>query len=41
MAGDLGVDEAVDGLHADHGLAVILSQAAGDLLGRPSLREVA
>ena len=35
----LGVDEAIDGLVADDRTPRIESEAAGDLLGRPSLGE--
>jgi hypothetical protein len=38
-AGELGVDEAVDGLMADHLAALVARQTAGDLLGRPSAGE--
>jgi hypothetical protein len=38
-AGDLGVEEAIDGLVADAGLCLLAGEAAGDLLGRPTLLE--
>jgi len=38
-AGDLGVDEAVDALVADHGAPGLAGQATGDLLGRPAFGE--
>jgi hypothetical protein len=39
-AGDLGVDEAVDALVADHLVATLASESAGDLLGRPASGEM-
>src|SRR4030095_4484062 len=38
-AGDLGIDEAVDALVADDLAAGCAGEAAGDLLGRPTLGE--
>jgi hypothetical protein len=38
-AGDLGIDEAVDALVTDHLAAGLAGEAAGDLLGRPTLGE--
>ena len=38
-AGDLGVDEAVDALVADHLAAGLAGEPAGDLLGRPAAGE--
>ena len=38
-AGDLGVDEAVDGLVADARFCLVAGEAAGDLLWRPALLE--
>ena len=35
-AGELSIDEAVDGLVGDHLAPVLAGQAAGDLLGRPA-----
>jgi len=40
-APDLGIDEAVDGFMADGGTVRLARHAAGDLLGRPALGEVA
>jgi hypothetical protein len=39
VTGDLRVDEAVDGLVADDLAAVLTGEPAGDLLGRPALRQ--
>src|SRR4051794_10910665 len=36
----LGVDEAIDGLVADDSAAVLACEAAGDLLGRPTVGEM-
>jgi hypothetical protein len=38
-AADLGIDEAVDGLVADHRSAVLEGEPAGDLLGRQTASE--
>ena len=39
-AGDLGVEEPVDGFVREAGAAGLLVPASGDLLGRPALLEV-
>ena len=35
----MGVDEPIDGFMADAGFGLIAGEAAGDLLGRPTLPE--
>jgi hypothetical protein len=39
VAGDLGIDEAIDRLNADHRLAVAAPRPPDDLFGRPALAE--